>query len=233
MSDIRKYAVIVAGGKGSRMGSPIPKQFLPLHGKPMLCYAIDAFVKAVPGIHVILVVPTEELSSAEIVLKSYHSGINVTYVGGGETRYHSVQNGLSKVSGDGVVFVHDGARPLVSADLIQRCYEQAIKKGSAIPAVPVADSMRLLDGDRSTPVSRDHLRIIQTPQTFTTSIILPAFRQDYIPAFTDEATVVEASGMKVYMISGERGNIKVTTPEDMIIAEALLSNSTDKAKTNA
>jgi len=229
MSDINKYVVIVAGGKGARMGNVIPKQFLPLQGKPMLCYSIEAFVTAIPGIQLILVLPPDELSAAAAVLKPYLSNIAITYIGGGETRYHSVQNGLSCIKDDGIVFVHDGARPLVSTELIERCYEQTIKKGSAIPAIPVVESMRQVTGDESKPVSRDHLRVIQTPQTFSTHIVLPAFKQAYLPSFTDEATVVEVSGIKVYLIDGERNNIKITTPEDMIIAAAFIKAKSDAA----
>lgn len=222
MSDLRKYAVIVAGGRGLRMGATVPKQFLPLLGKPLLCHAIQAFANAIPGIKLVLVLPEDQVGSAQTVLRSYLSGINVTTVAGGETRYKSVQNGLTRVNNDGIVFVHDGARPIVSEDLILRCYAQAVELGSAIPAIPVTESMRVVHGDYSTPLNRDQLRIIQTPQTFRTELILPAFRQEYNPAFTDEATVVEATGKKVHLIDGMPDNIKVTTPYDMIIAEALL-----------
>jgi 2-C-methyl-D-erythritol 4-phosphate cytidylyltransferase len=222
MSEVKKYAVIVAGGKGVRMGSAIPKQFLPLHGKPMLCYALQAFAEAIPGISLILVLPEGQVGSANTVLRSYLSGINVAIVAGGETRYHSVQNGLKLVHDDGIVFVHDGARPVISERLILHCQDEAIAHGSAVPAIQVTESIRLVDGDGSRTVSRDHLRIIQTPQTFRTDIILPAFRQAYVPEFTDEATVVEAHGANVNLVEGERENIKVTTPEDMILVEALL-----------
>jgi len=223
MNNIKKYAVIVAGGKGSRMGAAIPKQFLHLHGKPLLCYPIQAFAEAIPGIRIILVVPEDQLKSAEIVIRSYLNGIHVTVLPGGETRYHSVRNGLKKIQDDGgIVFVHDGARPLVSRDLIVRCLQQAEEKGSAIPAVTVTDSMRQIVNGGTRPLDRDSLRIVQTPQTFKTGIILPAFQQPYLPSFTDEATVVEALGKKIYLIDGDRGNIKVTTPGDMILADALL-----------
>ncbi len=228
MSNIKTYAVVVAGGKGSRMGSPIPKQFLPFLGKPLLCYAIEAFAGAIPGIKIILVLPADELKSAQTVLRSYIGDINVTVVAGGDTRYHSVQNGLEKVNNDGVVFVHDGARPLISDELIQRCYKQALEKGSAIPAIPVAESMRLVEHGTSRAVNRDQLRIVQTPQTFRTELILPAFNQRYQPSFTDEATVVEAFGTPVHLIEGLHDNIKITIPEDMVIAEVLLN-----ARTNA
>ena len=223
MNDIRKYAVLVAGGKGMRMGMAVPKQFLPLNGMPVLTHAILAFTRAIPDINIILVLPEAQLSYGQTVLAALPEQIDLTIVAGGETRFHSVQNGLKAVDGEGIVFVHDGARPLVSQVLILRCLAQAIDKGSAIPAIAVTDSMRLADGDRSKPVNRDHLRIIQTPQTFSTEIILPAFMQPYDPAFTDEATVVEAYGTPVFLVEGERSNIKVTTPEDMIVAEALLN----------
>ena len=218
----KKYVVIVAGGLGLRMGSIVPKQFLPLLGKPILCYAIEAFANAMPGIHQILVLPSDQVQTAQTLLRSYSNTVDVTIVVGGQTRYHSVQNGLRKVHDDGVVFVHDGVRPLISTDLIVKCYKQALEKGSAIPVMPVVESIRMIDGDVSTAVDRDKLRIIQTPQTFRTEIILPAFQQEYDPSFTDEATVVEANGTKVYLIDGMRGNIKITTPEDMTIAETLI-----------
>jgi len=133
-----------------------------------------------------------------------------------------VQNGLKEVKDDGVVFVHDGARPLVSAELILRCFIQAVEKGSAIPAIPVTESMRMIADNGSKPVPREQMRIVQTPQTFNTNIILPAFEQDYQTIFTDEATVVEAYGERVHLIDGARDNVKITTPEDMLIAEVLM-----------
>ena len=225
MTDIKKYAVVVAGGRGLRMGSAVPKQFLPLLGKPLLCYAIQAFAATIKGVEIILVLPTDQLNSAKTVLKSYLGNIHVTTVAGGATRYESVQNGLKKVSDDGVVFIHDGVRPLLSPDLIQRCYHQAIEKGSAIPVVPVTESIRILENGNSKSINREQLRIIQTPQTFLTNIILPAFAQAFDPSFTDEANVVEAFGTPVHLIDGAMENIKVTTPEDMLIAETLLKAS--------
>ncbi len=222
MMNIKKYAVIVAGGKGTRMGAAVPKQFLPLVGKPLLCYPIEAFAQALPGIHLILVLPPDQLRSAQIVLRSYLGNVDVTIVAGGETRYHSVQNGLKEVTEEGIVFVHDGARPLVSAELILRCFMQAVEKGSAIPAVPVTESLRVIEGNDSSPIDRERVRIIQTPQTFNTNVILPAFSQQYQVSFTDEATVVEHYGERVHLIDGSRDNVKVTTPEDMLIAEVLL-----------
>ncbi len=225
---MKKYAVIVAGGKGVRMGSAVPKQFLPLNGHPILYHTIKAFADAYTDMQLVLVLPQDQLSYAQMVLQSFPERIDITIVAGGETRYHSVQNGLKVVDENSIVFVHDGVRPLVSTALIQRCYEQAVDKGSAIPAIPVADSMRILEDEDSRPIDREQMRIIQTPQTFKAEVILPAFQQDYQVAFTDEATVVEAYGDNVYLVDGEKRNIKVTTPEDMIVAEALL-----KARQNA
>ncbi len=219
---MKKYAVIVAGGKGVRMGSAVPKQFLPLNGHPILYHTIKAFADAYADMHIILVLPQDQLSYAQMVLQSFPDRIDMTIVAGGETRYHSVQNGLKATEPDSIIFVHDGVRPLVTKELIQRCYEQAAEKGSAIPAIAVADSMRIIEDDDSRPVDREQMRIIQTPQTFRSDIILPAFEQEYQVSFTDEATVVEAYGDVVHLAEGERSNIKVTTPEDMIVAEALL-----------
>jgi len=216
------YAVIVAGGQGRRMGTAIPKQFLDLRGKPVLSHAIAAFAAAFPRVQIVLVLPAHQISYAQMVLQSFPERIDVAIVAGGETRFHSVQNGLKDIPDDAVVFVHDGVRPLVSPDLIHRCYEQALKQGSAIPSIPVVDSMRIVNSIGSEPLDRAKVRIIQTPQTFRASILLPAMQQPYSEAFTDEATVVETFGGQVHLIEGERSNFKITTPADMLVAEALL-----------
>lgn len=223
---MEKYAVIVAGGKGLRMGNAMPKQFLPLAGVPILTHTLKAFNHAFNDIKIILVLPEDQLSYAQMILQEFEERIDLTIVTGGATRYHSVQNGLNAVKGESIVFVHDGVRPLVSTTLIQRCYDDAVKYGSAIPAMPAIDSMRIIEGEDSKPVDRTMLRVIQTPQTFHSKILLPAFEQEYIDAFTDEATVVEAMGTRVHLTEGERCNIKVTTPEDMHVAEALLKART-------
>lgn len=219
---MKKFAVIVAGGKGLRMNSAVPKQFLALNDAPVLYHTIKAFMGAYEDMQLILVLPPDQLSYAQMILPYFTERIEVTIVPGGETRYHSVQHGLRAIHEEGIVFVHDGVRPLVSAELIHRCYKQAVQKGSAIPAIAVSDSIRQVTGDENAPVNREHLRMIQTPQTFRTDVILPAFTQEYQPSFTDEATVLEAYGTNVYLVEGEKSNIKVTTPEDLVIAEALL-----------
>jgi len=223
MHDIKKYVVIVAGGSGTRMGSAVPKQFLLLRGKPVLYYSIAAFLDAFSDINIVLVLPQDQEHYMASLLELFPGSTNITVVNGGETRYHSVQNGLKKIEGEAIVFIHDGVRPMVSKQLIYACYEQALEKGSAIPAIPVTDSIRIVRQSGSDPVSREELRIIQTPQTFLSGIILPAFAQEYSTLFTDEATVAEAYGKEVYLVAGERSNLKVTTPEDMILAEALLN----------
>lgn len=226
MNEGKKYAIIVAGGKGTRLGSNIPKQFLPLLGKPVLCHALQAFSYAFRDIKLILVVPPDQVDSAKTILKSYAGLLKITTVPGGETRFHSVQNGLKQVKDDGIVFIHDAVRPMVSEKLIYRCFDAALTMGTAIPVVPVSNSMRMVDdAGNSHPLNRDNMRIVQTPQTFLTSIILPAFNCDYNPAFTDEASVVEARGIKVHLVQGELDNIKITNPVDMAIADTLLKSS--------
>lgn len=224
-----KYAVIVAGGKGLRMGNAVPKQFLLLAGKPILYYTLKAFVDAFEDINLVLVLPQDQLSYAQMVLQEFEERIGVELVTGGETRFHSVQNGLKVVADNSIVFVHDGVRPLVSPGLIRACYQQAVDKGSAIPAIPIADSLRVVDGENSKPVDRDTMRSIQTPQTFRAELLLPAFLQGYTDNFTDEATVVEAYGSRVYLIEGEKSNIKLTTPEDMVVAESTIKARAEHA----
>ena len=219
---IETFAVIVAGGQGTRMGTAVPKQFLELNGKPVLYHTIQAFITALPSVHLILVLPEHQISYAQMILASFPERIDLSIVAGGATRFQSVANGINGIPEDAIVFVQDGVRPLISTDLIKRCYLQAVEKGSAIPCIPVADSVRIVKNEESEPVDRSKLRIIQTPQTFRASILLPALRQPYQESFTDEATVVEHFGQQVYLIEGEKSNIKITTPEDMLIAEALI-----------
>ncbi|MBL7720262.1 MAG: 2-C-methyl-D-erythritol 4-phosphate cytidylyltransferase [Flavipsychrobacter sp.] len=219
---MEKFAVLVAGGKGVRMGTALPKQFLPLAGRPVLYHSVRAFIDTFPDVHLVLVLPPEQLSYAHMVLQHFPAGLDLSVVAGGETRFHSVQNGLRSVPPGAVVFVHDGVRPLVSPALIRRCYEQAVAQGSAIPAIPVSDSIRMIKDNGSHAVNRELLRSIQTPQTFRSDVLLPAFAREWSDAFTDEATVVEAHGTDIFLVEGEKSNIKVTTPEDLVLAEALL-----------
>lgn len=217
------YAVIVAGGKGTRMGNALPKQFMDLNGRPVLFYTIQAFLKALPGVRLVLVLPADQISYAQMILRAFPERLDITIIPGGATRFHSVQNGLEGIPAEAVVLVHDGVRPLVSPKLIQACYRLACEKGAVIPVISVTDSIRqVTSGGGSEPVSRDVLRIIQTPQAFRGSVLIPAMKCCWHESFTDEATVVEAAGHPIWLTEGEKDNIKLTTPEDMLIAAALL-----------
>jgi 2-C-methyl-D-erythritol 4-phosphate cytidylyltransferase len=220
---MKKYAVIVAGGSGQRMGAAMPKQFLLLQQKPLLWYSLDTFLQAFDDLQVILVLPKENIGEGEKIAEDLNARDRIMITAGGATRFHSVQNGLSLVESPSVVFVHDGVRCLVSKELIHRCYEQTIEKGSAVPAVAATDSIRIANGTDHMVADRNHVRIIQTPQTFLSALLLPAFNTNYEDSFTDEATVVEASGQKVFLIDGEYGNIKITRPADLLIAEQILA----------
>lgn len=215
--------ILVAGGKGHRMGSAIPKQFLPLAGKPVLYYAVKVFLEAFPAIKIILVLPQEHISYSNILLQAFENRIDLTIVTGGATRFHSVQNGINAAEKDGIIFIHDGVRPLISRDLLERCYQQAVQQGSAVPVIKVTDSIRQWDGMKFAAIDREQLRSVQTPQTFSAALIHKAFEQEYHESFTDEATVVEKSGNPVHLIEGLKENIKITTPEDLLVAETWLN----------
>lgn len=219
---MKKYAVLVAGGSGTRMGGTVPKQFLSLAGKPVLLHSIEKFINAFYDIEIILVVNPSFIEDAKKLVQSLSATSKITIVPGGPTRFHSVKNGLQQIKEEAIVFVHDAVRCLVSMSLIHCCYEQAIAKGSAIPAVSITDSVRMLEGNTTKVIDRNLLKAIQTPQTFRSEIVVPAFEQEYNDSFTDEATVVEAAGNEVYLIEGEKENIKITVPADLIIAEHLL-----------
>jgi 2-C-methyl-D-erythritol 4-phosphate cytidylyltransferase len=217
------YVVIVAGGQGTRMGMALPKQFLPIKDKPILYYTIAAFLKAVPQAQLVLVLPEQEISKMQMVLAHFTEPIEITLVAGGATRFESVQNGLKHLPEESIILVHDGVRPFVRSALIHACIAEAENTGAAIPAIPVVDSVRVISAQGSSPINRALLRIIQTPQTFKGSILLPAFQQTYNESFTDEATVVESMGHKVSLVDGDKHNIKITTPEDLLLAENILN----------
>lgn len=222
--EYKKVAIIVAGGSGTRMQNAVPKQFLDLSGKPVLYHTIAAFAAAFPDMEIVLVLPEAHFTFANHLLQAFDPLPAITIVKGGETRFHSVKNGLQQVKEPAVVFVHDGVRPLVSAALIRACYEAALSHGSAIPVIDMKDSIREISAGSNAAVDRDRFRIIQTPQTFLSELILPAFELPYDPLFTDEATVVERLGHPVYLLPGEESNIKITKPLDLTIAAALLKD---------
>lgn len=217
------YAIIVAGGAGVRMGTATPKQFLMLDGKPLLCYTIDAFLHAIPDIEIILVLPEAFIELGKELIDGFFPSHPIQLTIGGETRFHSVQNGLKMVEKESILFVHDGVRCLVTPSLIQRCHRAALESGTAVPVVGCKDSVRLVTENGHEVVDRLMLRLVQTPQTFHSKILLPAFEIDYKDRFTDEATVVEAFGLQVRLVEGENENIKITNPVDLVIAEKIIA----------
>ena len=219
-----KYAVIVAGGSGNRMNAAIPKQFLPINGTPVLLYTIETFLSAFSDLEIILVLPEKFMRDGDAIVQQASDPKRIEIAAGGNTRFHSVKNGLKLVTENAIVFVHDAVRCLVTNDLIHRCYEGALENGNAIPAIPVSDTVRMETAEGSVVVDRTKLLVIQTPQTFFSNLLLKAFEQEYDSSFTDEATVAEKFGIKIHLIPGEDENIKLTRPIDMEIAEKILKN---------
>ena len=220
---MKKYAVIVAGGSGQRMGAVVPKQFLLLQGRPLLWHTLNTFLRSYADIQIILVLPKANIAEGESLRKNLNAEQKIILAEGGDSRFQSVKNGLQLVKEPSVVFVHDGVRCMITEQLIHHCYEQALVKGSAIPVVTATDSIRIMEDEDHYIMNRNNVRIVQTPQTFLSKLLLPAFDQPYDESFTDEATVVEAAGENVYLIEGEYDNIKITRPVDLLIAERILS----------
>lgn len=218
------YVVIVAGGKGLRMGASIPKQFLPVNGLPILMRTIKRFREYDDTLKIILVLPEEQHEYWNELCRNYHfTGVH-TVVMGGETRFHSVKNGLAAIPDDaeGVVGVHDGVRPFPSVEVIKACYEAARTAKAVIPVVPVVETLRHVEPDGSSEtVSRADYRLVQTPQTFDIQLLKRAYAQPYNDSFTDDASVVESYGHAITLIEGNRENIKITTPIDLRVARIL------------
>ena len=225
------YVIIVAGGKGLRMGADIPKQFLPIGGKPVLMRTLERFREYAADLQIILVLPKAHQDYWRELCQQYNFDVEYTLANGGETRFHSVQNGLALVPDDaeGVVGVHDGVRPFPSVEVIRNCYETARTAKAVIPVIPIVETVRHLVSEsnvqRSITVPRGDYRLVQTPQTFDIQLLKAANRQPYNDGFTDDASVVEAYGFDITLVEGNRENIKITTPFDMTIAEALLNNN--------
>ena len=215
------YIIIVAGGKGLRMGSDIPKQFLPIGGKPVLMRTLERFRAYSPALQIILVLPKAQQAYWQQLCEEYHFEVDYLLADGGETRFHSVQHGLALIPDDaqGVVGVHDGVRPFPSIDVIRNCYETARKTKAVIPVVPVVETLRhVCEGTKP----RSDYRLVQTPQCFDIQLLKAANRQPYNDGFTDDASVVEAFGHTITLVEGNRENIKITTPYDLKIAEVLI-----------
>ena len=222
---MKKHIIIVAGGKGLRMGGDIPKQFLSVCGKPVLMRTLEAFHAYNSSIHMILVLPVSQQEYWKELCAEYHFTLSHDIADGGETRFHSVMNGLALVEGDGLVGVHDGVRPFVSQEVIARCYEEASLKKAVIPVIGVVETVRQLTDKGSMTVPRDQYKLVQTPQVFDAALLRKAYQQTYTDMFTDDASVVEALGEKVHLVEGNRENIKLTTPFDLLLAEMLCSTS--------
>lgn len=217
-----EYVLIVAGGKGLRMGADIPKQFLPVGGKPVLMRTLEAFYAYNQDMRIILVLPHGQQDYWKRLCGEYRFDIPHSITDGGETRFHSVRNGLALVDEPGLVGVHDGVRPFVSQEVIARCYALAATELAVVPVVKVVETVRRLTDAGSITVNRDEYRLVQTPQVFDGEVLKQAYSQPYTSAFTDDASVVEAWGVPVTLTEGNRENIKITTPFDLKVAAALL-----------
>lgn len=218
---MRKYAIIVAGGSGTRMQSELPKQFLLLAGKPILMHTIEAF--CFDDIQITLVLPKDQIDIWRALCLKYNFSIATNIIEGGATRFQSVKNGLNAINNNhGLVAIHDGVRPLVSQEIISEAFEKAMTLGCAITSVPLKDSLRAINSTSNYAVDRSKFRLIQTPQTFQLHLITEAFERPYQPTFTDDAAVFENSGHSIHLIEGDYRNIKITTPEDLSVAESFL-----------
>lgn len=220
---MKQSIIIVAGGKGLRIGGEIPKQFIPIGGKPILMHTIEAFYNYNNNINIILVLPASHQEYWAELCTQYNFTIPHVIANGGETRFHSVKNGLQLVS-EGIVGVHDGARPFASKQLIKACFDKAMTDKAVIPAIPSTDSLREIQDDgKSKIVDRSKIVSIQTPQVFDVATLKKAYEVEFNNTFTDDASVVEAMSIDVTLVPGEDTNIKITTPIDLKIGELILS----------
>ncbi|MGC3978335.1 MAG: 2-C-methyl-D-erythritol 4-phosphate cytidylyltransferase [Paludibacteraceae bacterium] len=218
--------IIVAGGKGTRMSSHIPKQFIELDGKPVLMHTLEHFFQFSPEMPILLVLPAEQFDFWENLCSKHLFRIPHTIVSGGDARFFSVKNGLERIDTE-FVAVHDGVRPLVDLDTIKRCFDEIKKCDAVIPVIDLVDSIRLTgDTGKSEPVDRTKYKLVQTPQVFRTDVLKKSYDVSFSELFTDDASVVEAAGYRVKLIDGNRENIKITTEVDLKIAEILLHNQT-------
>jgi 2-C-methyl-D-erythritol 4-phosphate cytidylyltransferase len=218
----QEYAIIVAGGKGTRINSAIPKQFLELEGLPILMHTLKAFYKYSSAIHIILVLPEADFALWNSLCQKFKFNIPYTLATGGETRFQSVRSGLQRIHGDGIVAIHDGVRPLVTEALIGESFRLAETYQSAVAAVHLKESIRVMDKEKTIAVDRSKFRLIQTPQTFQLGMIRKAYEIEEDPTLTDDASVVERNDHVINLFEGSYENIKITTPEDLIIASALM-----------
>jgi 2-C-methyl-D-erythritol 4-phosphate cytidylyltransferase len=220
---MKKAVIIVAGGRGKRMKSDTLKQFLPIYGFPILMHTIKKFYRHDNSINIIIVLPKKQIKTWKKLCRDYKFTSSHKIVKGGITRFHSVKNGLSKIRGkDWLVAIHDGVRPLVSLETIKRCFKKAASSGNAIPAIEIPESLRIIEKGKNAPADRSRYRLIQTPQIFKLKLLQESFKQDYKPEFTDDASVVESMGYSINLVQGNKENIKITTPSDLLVAESYL-----------
>lgn len=219
---MKNSVIIVAGGKGLRMGSDLPKQFIPIGGKPVLMRTIEAFHHFDNDIQIVLVLPVSHQDYWKELCKEYNFAIQHAIADGGETRFHSVKSGLSLIS-EGIVGVQDGVRPFASAEMIRKCYEAATQYQAVIPVIDSTDSLReIVDNSKSKIIDRSKIRLVQTPQVFHHDVLVEAYQADYRDTFTDDASVAEAIGINIHLVKGEVTNIKITTPLDLKIGELII-----------
>ena len=219
----KEYALIVAGGKGTRIKSSVPKQFIELNGKPILLHTLEVFYRYSRNLTVILVLPEDDFSLWRAICTQFNFTESVTLQPGGATRFQSVRNGLDKIDGEGLVAIHDGVRPLVSEDIIGASFRLAAIHQCAVAAVRLKESIRMTDKDTTKAVDRSRFRLIQTPQTFDVQLIKKAYRMKEDVSLTDDASVAERAGHPISLFEGSFSNIKITTPEDLVIAGALMT----------
>lgn len=221
---MKEYALIVAGGKGTRIKSALPKQFIEINGKPILLHTLEAFYRYSEKISVVLVLPEDDFGLWEKICKKINFNKPLLLQKGGETRFQSVRNGLDQMTGEGLVAIHDGVRPLVSEDIIGASFRLAAIHQCAVAAVRLKESIRMTDQDNTKAVDRSRFRMIQTPQTFNLQLIKNAYLMKEDPSLTDDASVAERAGHVISLFEGSYENIKVTTAEDLVIAESLIKN---------
>jgi len=221
---VKRAVIIVAGGKGLRMGGDLPKQFIPLQGKPVLMHTLEVFHRWDSSARLVLVIPDDHQPYWEILCRELNCKVPHRIVTGGEMRFHSVQNGLREVADCDFIGVHDGVRPFVTPEVIETCFRVAEEKGAVIPVVPHIDTIREVTGEQNRSADRSYFRIVQTPQVFRRDWLFEAYKQPWQSSFTDDATVVESFGKSICLIEGNLENIKITTPIDLLCAKLLMEN---------
>jgi 2-C-methyl-D-erythritol 4-phosphate cytidylyltransferase len=220
---VQYYVIIAAGGTGKRMNTAVPKQFLEIGSKPVIVHTIEKFISALPDAEFIVSMHSDWFAQWDNIKESLLNGVKILTINGGVERYHSVKNALSMINDDGIVCIHDAARPLLTKELILNCLQECAMHNTAVPATTVQESLRFVSQHTNIAVNRNEYRLIQTPQCFKSSIIKQAYQQEYNPNFTDDASVVEAAGFKIHLTEGERTNIKITTQQDIEFAACLIS----------